>query len=219
MLTEWTRGYDATADRQLRQRLLRGPRPERRQHARRLWPTTASPRAATAPTPRCSTWCTPCVPGSSPVPAFDGSRIIGAILFEQTMDRQIEGVLDRAVPLGAEAGRPVPEGRQGPGRRGAGVQLMKPIPALDELLERANGHGIFGTKMRSVIKDADKGGISAIVDQQFEIGAPDLGGRPGADPRARGEHQEPAQGRGRGAAARRDLRATSTRCRPMRRSC
>ena len=51
------------------------------------------------------------------------------------------------------------------------VQVMKPMPALDELLQRANEHRIFGTKMRSVIKDADKDGIAAIVDQQFEVGA------------------------------------------------
>jgi fructose-bisphosphate aldolase, class I len=104
-------------------------------------------------------------------PAFNGSRIIGAILFEQTMDRQIGGL-----PTGQylwEQKRVVPflKVDKGLTDEQSGVQLMKPIPGLDELLQRANGYGIFGTKMRSVIKDADKGGVSAIVDQQFEVGA------------------------------------------------
>ena len=81
-----------------------------------------------------------------------------------------------------------------------GVQLMKPIGGLDELLERAVGKRIFGTKERSVIKLADAKGIAAIADQQFAVGEQVLGARPRADPRARGRHQEPAEGGGRGAA-------------------
>ena len=79
-----------------------------------------------------------------------------------------------------------------------GVQLMKPFPELDALLDRGVEKGIFGTKMRSVVKLANEAGIKAIVDQQFEIGKRDPGQGPGADPRARGRHQQPGEGPGRG---------------------
>jgi len=104
-------------------------------------------------------------------PAFDGSRIIGAILFEQTMDRQIGGLPTAQYLWEHKHVVPFLKVDKGLADEDASVQLMKPIPGLDELLQRAVGHGIFGTKMRSVIKDADKGGITAIVDQQFEVGA------------------------------------------------
>ena len=104
-------------------------------------------------------------------PAFDGSRVIGAILFEQTMDRQIAGVPTAQYLWEQKRVVPFLKVDKGLADEQDAVQLMKPIPGLDGLLERANGYGIFGTKMRSVIKDADKNGISAIVDQQFEIGA------------------------------------------------
>lgn len=102
-------------------------------------------------------------------PAFDG-RILGAILFENTMDRDIEGrgsadylwTQKRVVPfLKIDKGLTADEN---------GVQLMKPIGGLDALLARAREKGVFGTKERSVIKRADRHGIQAIVDQQFEIG-------------------------------------------------
>ena len=102
-------------------------------------------------------------------PSFDGDRILGAILFENTMDRQIEG-RDSAEYLW-EVKRVVPilKVDKGLADEADGVQLMKPIPDLDALLARANQKGIFGTKMRSVIKRADDAGVKAIVDQQFEI--------------------------------------------------
>jgi fructose-bisphosphate aldolase class I len=103
-------------------------------------------------------------------PAFDGSRIIGAILFEQTMDREIGGMPTAQYLWEQKRVVPFLKVDKGLAEEQSGVQLMKPIPGLDELLARANDHRIFGTKMRSVIKDADKGGVSAIVDQQFEIG-------------------------------------------------
>ena len=103
-------------------------------------------------------------------PAFNGDRILAAILFENTMDREIEGrptaeylwKVKRVVPI-----LKVDKGLEGEAN---GVQLMKPMPDLDKLLARAKAKGIFGTKMRSVIKQADPSGIRAIVDQQFTIG-------------------------------------------------
>jgi fructose-bisphosphate aldolase class I len=103
-------------------------------------------------------------------PAFNGDRVLAAILFENTMDREIEGrptaeylwKVKRVVPI-----LKVDKGLEGEAN---GVQLMKPMPDLDKLLARAKAKGIFGTKMRSVIKQADPAGIRAIVDQQFTIG-------------------------------------------------
>jgi fructose-bisphosphate aldolase class I len=104
-------------------------------------------------------------------PAFDGSRVIGAILFEQTMERDIKGMSTAQYLWEQKQIVPFLKVDKGLADEQSGVQLMKPNSTLGELLERANGHRIFGTKMRSVIKDADKGGVSAIVDQQFEVGA------------------------------------------------
>jgi fructose-bisphosphate aldolase, class I len=103
-------------------------------------------------------------------PAFDGDRIVGAILFEKTMDRDIEGrgsaeylwEIKRVVPF-LKVDKGLAEERDG-------AQLMKPIPDLDRLLERAREKGVFGTKMRSVIKLADRSGVDAIAGQQFEVG-------------------------------------------------
>ena len=102
--------------------------------------------------------------------AFNGDRILGAILFENTMDRQIEGI-DSAQFLW-EQKRVVPflKVDKGLADEANGVQLMKPMPGLDDLLARARDKGVFGTKMRSVIKLADPGGVKAIVEQQFEVG-------------------------------------------------
>jgi fructose-bisphosphate aldolase class I len=104
-------------------------------------------------------------------PAFGGSRILGSILFVQTMERDMEGV-PTARYLWAEK-RVVPflKVDKGLAAEQNGVRLMKPIDTLDELLEQANRHRIFGTKMRSVINDADKDGAAAIADQQFEYAA------------------------------------------------
>jgi fructose-bisphosphate aldolase, class I len=102
--------------------------------------------------------------------AFDGRRILGAILFEATMDRQIDGV-DAATYLW-ERKQVVPflKVDKGLAAEVDGVQLMKPMPELDALLARANAKGIFGTKMRSVINAANEKGIDAVLDQQFAVG-------------------------------------------------
>ena len=102
-------------------------------------------------------------------PSFNGDRILGAILFENTMDREI-GDKPSARYLWEEK-RVVPflKVDKGLAPEADGVQIMKPMPELDRLLERAKASGVFGTKMRSVIKLANPAGIKAIVDQQFEI--------------------------------------------------
>jgi len=103
-------------------------------------------------------------------PAFTGEKIIGAILFEATMDGQVEG---KAVPsfLWEDRGVvPFLKVDKGLEAESNGVQLMKPIPGLNELLTRAAKLGIFGTKMRSVIHANSKDGIAAIAKQQFEFG-------------------------------------------------
>jgi fructose-bisphosphate aldolase class I len=100
-------------------------------------------------------------------PAFDGSRILAAILFEQTMERDIDGIPTARYLWDEKNVVPFLKVDKGLAPEQDGVQLMKPIDTLDDLLERAQRHQIFGTKMRSVINDADQAGISAIVDQQF----------------------------------------------------
>jgi fructose-bisphosphate aldolase, class I len=104
-------------------------------------------------------------------PAFDGSRILGAILFEQTMERDMQGVPTARYLWTEKQVVPFLKVDKGLAAEQNGVQLMKPIDPLDELLERANRHQIFGTKMRSVINDANKDGVAAIADQQFEYAA------------------------------------------------
>ena len=103
-------------------------------------------------------------------PAFGGNRVIGAILFEMTMDRQFEGQ-DAATYLW-EKKQVVPflKVDKGLADEANGVQLMKPMPELGALLARAAQKGIFGTKMRSVINSANAAGIDAVVAQQFEVG-------------------------------------------------
>ncbi|MEM9257632.1 MAG: fructose bisphosphate aldolase [Pseudomonadota bacterium] len=103
-------------------------------------------------------------------PAFNGERILGAILFENTMDRSIEGQPTADYLWDVKHVVPFLKVDKGLADEQEGVQLMKPMPELDALLEKAKANGIFGTKMRSVIKRANAEGIDAIVDQQFEIG-------------------------------------------------
>lgn len=108
-------------------------------------------------------------------PAFSGDKVIGAILFEKTMDGEARG---RAVPsfLWEERGVvPFLKVDKGLAAEENGVQVMKPMPDLDVLLDRAVKKGIFGTKMRSVIANADRAGIAAVVKQQFAIGRQILG--------------------------------------------
>ncbi len=103
-------------------------------------------------------------------PAFTGDRIVGAILFERTMDGEIGGKPTAAYLWEDRKVVPFLKVDKGLADAGDGVKLMKPMPELDALLERAVEKGIFGTKMRSVIDAASPTGIAAIVDQQFEIG-------------------------------------------------
>ena len=104
-------------------------------------------------------------------PAFDRKRILAAILFENTMNRTIEGQGSAQYLWAVKGIVPILKVDKGLQDVANGVQLMKPIPNLDALLAAANDNDVFGTKMRSVIKDADAAGIDAIVDQQFEVGA------------------------------------------------
>jgi fructose-bisphosphate aldolase class I len=104
-------------------------------------------------------------------PAFGGSRVLAAILFEQTMERDMQGVPTARFLWTSKHVVPFLKVDKGLAAEQNGVQLMKPIGTLDELLERAGRHEIFGTKMRSVINDADKDGVAAIADQQFEYAA------------------------------------------------
>jgi fructose-bisphosphate aldolase, class I len=101
-------------------------------------------------------------------PSFSGEKVIGAILFERTMDGQVEGkptpqaLIDRGVVPFIKIDKGLEE-------EANGVQLMKPMPTLDDLLTRARGLGVFGTKERSVINQANEAGIAAVVGQQFEV--------------------------------------------------
>jgi len=104
-------------------------------------------------------------------PAFNGERLIGAILFENTMDRDIEGEPTADYLWNVKRVVPFLKVDKGLGAEKDGVQLMKPIPGLAELLKKAKSKRIFGTKMRSVIKHANAAGIRDIVNQQFELAA------------------------------------------------
>ncbi len=103
-------------------------------------------------------------------PAFSGERLIGAILFENTMDRDIEGVPTGDYLWDVKKVVPFLKVDKGLAAEEDGVQLMKPIPDLEAVLEKAKTRSMFGTKMRSVIKQADPRGIASIVEQQFDIG-------------------------------------------------
>ncbi|NCY17124.1 MAG: fructose bisphosphate aldolase [Actinobacteria bacterium] len=103
-------------------------------------------------------------------PAFTGDRVMGAILFEQTMDRDVEGRGTADYLWNVKKVVPFLKVDKGLADEADGVQLMKEIGGLDDLLARARAKGVFGTKMRSVIKLADSTGVPAIVAQQFDIG-------------------------------------------------
>jgi len=104
-------------------------------------------------------------------PAFTGDKVVGAILFEMTMDREMAGVPSAAYLWEHQGVVPFLKVDKGLADVEDGVQLMKPIPNLDDLCARAVANGVFGTKMRSVIGAANAEGIAAIVDQQFAFGA------------------------------------------------
>jgi fructose-bisphosphate aldolase class I len=103
-------------------------------------------------------------------PSFNGDRILGAILFEMTMDRDIKGMGSAEYLWKAKRVVPFLKVDNGLAFEADGAQLMKPMPDLDPLLARAIIKGVFGTKMRSVVKMADPKGVDAVVDQQFDIG-------------------------------------------------
>ena len=102
-------------------------------------------------------------------PAFNGDRIVAAILFEATMDRDIQGEPTASFLWRAKRVVPILKIDKGLADEADGVQLMKPMPTLDALLAKAKSKGIFGTKERSVIKQANAAGIQAVVDQQLAV--------------------------------------------------
>ena len=102
--------------------------------------------------------------------AFDGSRVLGAILFENTLDREIAGKSSAHFLWQEKNVVPFLKVDKGLADEKNGVQVMKPMPELDALLAKANTQDVFGTKMRSVIKLANKAGIEEVVTQQFEVG-------------------------------------------------
>ena len=102
--------------------------------------------------------------------AFNGDRILGAILFENTLDRDIGGVNSARYLWETKDVAPFLKVDKGLAPEEDGVQVMNPMPGLAELLEKASARNVFGTKMRSVIKSADAAGIEKIVSQQFEVG-------------------------------------------------
>jgi fructose-bisphosphate aldolase, class I len=103
-------------------------------------------------------------------PHFNGDKIVAAILFEQTMDREVEGRPTPDYLWNVKRVVPIVKVDKGLADEVNGAQVMKPMPDLGDLLSRARGLGVFGTKMRSVIKANDDAGIGAVVDQQFEVG-------------------------------------------------
>ncbi|WP_298557480.1 fructose bisphosphate aldolase [uncultured Aliiroseovarius sp.] len=108
-------------------------------------------------------------------PAFTGEKVVGAILFEMTMDRQIDGKPTATYMWDERGVVPFLKVDKGLADEENGVQVMKPMPELDALCERAVKAGVFGTKMRSVINAANAEGIKAIVAQQFEVGKQIIG--------------------------------------------
>jgi fructose-bisphosphate aldolase class I len=103
-------------------------------------------------------------------PAFDGSRVLGAILFENTLDRDIGGKSSARFLWDNKQVVPFLKVDKGLADEENGAQLMKPMPDLDNLLAKANAQDVFGTKMRSLIKMANKAGVDAVVEQQFTVG-------------------------------------------------
>jgi fructose-bisphosphate aldolase class I len=103
-------------------------------------------------------------------PVFNGERVLGAILFEGTMEREVEGLGAAEYLWKKKQVIPFLKIDKGLADEVDGCQIMKPNPDLDALLARATAKGIFGTKMRSVIKEANEKGIKAVVAQQFEVG-------------------------------------------------
>lgn len=104
-------------------------------------------------------------------PSFDGRRVLGAILFEMTMDRTVDGLPTCEFLWSRRSVVPFLKVDKGLADAVDGCQMMKPMPDLEALLDRAVSNGVFGTKMRSVVARAERAGIDAVVDQQFEVGS------------------------------------------------
>lgn len=100
---------------------------------------------------------------------FNGDRVLGAILFENTLERDVDGIPSAQYLWEKKRVVPFLKVDKGLAEETDGVQLMKPMPGLDELLAKANQQNVFGTKMRSVVKLANKAGVDAVVAQQFEV--------------------------------------------------
>lgn len=109
-------------------------------------------------------------------PSFGGDRVLGAILFEGTMNREIEGRGSADYLWSVKGVVPFLKVDKGLADESDGVQVMKPMPQLDDLVAAARAKGVFGTKMRSVIKLADRAGIASVVAQQFDVGRQILAG-------------------------------------------
>ena len=103
-------------------------------------------------------------------PVFNGDRIMGAILFENTMDREVDGLATADYLWNVKRVVPFLKVDKGLADESNGAQVMKPMPELGDLLVKAKQKNVFGTKMRSVIKNANADGVNAVVDQQFEVG-------------------------------------------------
>lgn len=108
-------------------------------------------------------------------PAFNGDKVLAAILFEMTMDRDVEGQPTPAYLWDVKRVVPLVKVDLGLADEVDGAQVMKPMPHLDDLCARAAGKGVFGTKMRSVINAANPAGVQAVVDQQFDVALQILG--------------------------------------------
>mmetsp|Transcript_5169 Transcript_5169/g.6011 ORF Transcript_5169/g.6011 Transcript_5169/m.6011 type:complete len:301 (-) Transcript_5169:151-1053(-) len=108
-------------------------------------------------------------------PGFNGERILGAILFENTMDKDIEGIPTPTFLWEKKNVIPFLKCDKGLAAEEDGCQVMKPMPDLDELLKRAKAKGVFGTKMRSNVNSANAAGIKKVVEQQFEVGKQIIG--------------------------------------------
>ena len=133
-------------------------------------------------------------------PSFTSERIIGAILFEDTMDREIEGRPTADYLWNVKRVVPFLKVDKGLAAEQDGVQMMKPMPDLDALLDKAKAKGIFGTKMRSVIKHANPTSIQANCEPAVRICSADHRRRPGADCRAGSGHSLSGKSSGRGSA-------------------
>ena len=144
--------------------------------------------------------CIRCARASSPAPASTANGFSAAILFEDTMDRDIEGQPTADYLWNVKRVVPFLKVDKGLAAEKDGVQLMKPMPELAALLDKAKAKRIFGTKMRSVIKQANAAGIKDIVNQQFELAAQIHRRRSRADRRAGSRYSLPGKGQGRSVA-------------------